>query len=381
MRRSDFLRLSAAAATALTFDPLRLAEGLAATCSGVSPYGPLGSPDARGIMLPTGFTSRVLAQSGQVVAGTSYTWHDAPDGGACFPTANGGWIYVSNSEVAQKQGGVGALTFNSGAIITDAKRVLSGTTRNCSGGPTPWGTWLSCEETNKGRVWEVDPTGTALPLRRAKLGRFRHEAAAVDPVRKICYLTEDEPDGRFYRFRYQKPNKLTLGTLEVATVNGGNVTWTAVPDPTAASGPTRLQVPGSTVFDGAEGAWLGGSVVHFTTKGDNRVWAYDGATQTISVIYDKSTSCNPVLGGVDNVTGTPFGDIYVAEDGDNMQLVLLTPDGSVSPFLQVTGQAGSEITGPAFNPAGNRLYFSSQRAGVNGTGITYEVTGPFRTSA
>ena len=92
MLRSDFLRKTAAVATVLTFDPARLARGLAATCSAVGPYGALQAADARGIMLPAGFTSRVVAVSGQVVAGTGYTWHGAPDGGAAFATSGGGWI-------------------------------------------------------------------------------------------------------------------------------------------------------------------------------------------------------------------------------------------------------------------------------------------------
>ena len=379
MLRSDFLRKTAAVATVLTFDPVRLAQGLAATCSAVGPYGALGAADARGIMLPAGFTSRVVAVSGQTVTGTSYTWHGAPDGGAAFSAPGGGWIYVSNSEIDKHGGGVSALSFDSSGAITGASRVLSNTTRNCAGGPTPWGTWLSCEETKRGFVWEVDPHGVTLPQKRAVLGRFRHEAAAVDAGRKIVYLTEDEPDGNFYRFRYQKPAKLTKGVLEVATVGaGGHVTWTVVPDPKGVTVMTRYQVAGTTVFDGSEGAWFGDGVVHFTTKGTNQVWAYDGATETISVVYDVNTTCNPVLRGVDNVTGSPSGDIYVAEDGGDMQVVLLGDDGSVSPFLQVLGQPKSELTGLAFTPAGDRLYFSSQRGGPNTTGITYEVAGPFR---
>src|SRR3954466_1773036 len=102
MLRSDFLRRTAAVATALTLDPARLARGLAATCTSTSPYGTLQAADALGIMLPPGFTSRVVAVSGQQVGATGYTWHGAPDGGATFGVPGGGWIYVSNSEINHK---------------------------------------------------------------------------------------------------------------------------------------------------------------------------------------------------------------------------------------------------------------------------------------
>jgi secreted PhoX family phosphatase len=80
---------------------------------------------------------------------------------------------------------------------------------------------------------------------------------------------------------------------------------------------------------------------------------------------------------VDNVVVSRSGDLYVAEDGADLQLCLITPDRIVAPFLQVLWQDGSELTGPAFSPDGQRLYFSSQRGG-DGRGLTYEVTGPFR---
>ena len=343
------------------------------------PYGPLLAADANGIMLPAGFTSRIVARSGQAVGATGYTWHLAPDGGATFPVVGGGWTYVSNSEVSSGGGGASYLRFDGAGAVVAAGRMLSGTTRNCAGGPTPWGTWLSCEETGTGRVWECDPSGATAAVVRPALGVFSHEAAAADPVRGHVYLTEDQPDGRLYRFTPTTIADLSAGQLQVATVVAGSVSWTAVPDPSASIGATRLQVPTSTAFNGGEGAWYDGTrdAVLFTTKGDNKVWELDCANQTLSVIYDPLTSSSPILSGVDNIVAAKVGDIYVCEDGGDMQLVLLDPGGGVSAFLQVVGQNSSELTGPAFDPSRTRLYVSSQR-GTDGNGITYEITGPFR---
>ena len=382
MDRSSFLRAVAVTAGAFVLDPRGLAEGLAATCSSNGPYGDLGDPDANGIRLPAGFSSRVIARAGSAVPGTGYTWHRYPDGGVCFARSDGGWVYVSNSEVGSGGGRVSSIRFDASGKIVGAKRICAYTNRNCAGGHTPWGTWLTCEEVARGFVYECWPWGEKSQVRRSALGRFRHEAAGVDAARNTVYLTEDEPDGRLYRFRYVNAGDLSTGTLEVAIVDAENrVSWTKVPDPTGYNVRTRYQVPESTIFKSSEGAWFGGDVLHFVTKGDNKVWAYDVVSRTISVIYDPTTSCNPVLPGVDNVTQSSSGDIYVAEDGGDMQLVILAPDGSISPFLQVTGQTGTECAGQAFSPAGDRLYFSSQKGGTNTYGITYEITGPFRTSA
>ena len=148
----------------------------------IQPFGPLGGQDPNGIRLPSGFEARIVARSGETpLLGTGYDWHAAPDGGATFATQDGGWIYVSNSEINDRGGGVGALRFDAAGQLIDAYSILSGTTRNCAGGPTPWGTWLSCEEVADGYVWECDPLGSFNPRRLPALGAFRHEAAAVDP--------------------------------------------------------------------------------------------------------------------------------------------------------------------------------------------------------
>ncbi|MBM7082900.1 alkaline phosphatase PhoX [Micromonospora humidisoli] len=350
---------------------------------GTGPYGPLGTADGNGIQLPAGFTSRVVARSRQTVPGTSYTWHPAPDGGACF-AAGTGWIYVSNSEITPN-GGASALRFAADGTVTSAYRILSGTNQNCAGGAMPWGTWLSCEEISRGFVHETYPQGGTAAVQRPALGRFKHEAAAADPVRQVIYLTEDETDGCFYRFRPTVWGDLSTGTLEVlvaGTATSGPVSWARVPDPDGSPTTTRNQVAGAKRFTGGEGCWYADGTCWFTTKGDNRVWAYDAVGQRIDLAYDDSlvTGGAAPLTGVDNITGTRSGDLYVAEDGGNMEINMITPTGVVTPFLRITGQSSSEITGPAFSPDGSRLYFSSQRgtAGISAGGITYEVRGPFR---
>lgn len=400
-RRRDFLRSSALAAGGLALGPAFWRDALAQTPAtpGPGPYGPLQAPDVNGLMLPAGFSSRVVAQGQAPIPASGYVWHLFSDGAATYPTPDGGWILVSNSEVPSPGGGgASAIRFGPAGTIEDAYRILGGTETNCAGGLTPWGTWLSCEETDRGRVWECDPAGKHGAVERPHMGVFKHEAACIDPVGQRAYLTEDVGTSGFYRFTPAPYPNLSAGTLEIATgAVPGQVTWAPVPDPLFNGGTrTYEQVPNATHYRRGEGIWFDSGFVYVATTSDDRVYAYNTSTETIEVLYDGEAlgDAGP-LHDVDNITVHPAsGDLFAGEDNDNLEVCVLTVQREIAAFVRVTGaqhqgatalpfladtpadSASSEVTGPAFNPDGTRLYFSSQRA--FGVGVIYEVSGPFR---
>ena len=399
--RRDFLRQSVIGTGLVTMAsslPVWAANEVVKT-TGLSKDITLLSPDENGAMLPEGFTSRIIARTGQKASKNSaYKWHRAPDGGAVFSVIDEnhpkdkpcGWVYVSNAETPDN-GGAGALMFHpeTGDII-DSYSILEGTQWNCAGGATPWNTWLSCEEHPFGQVWECDPFGNEAPRVLPELGTFKHEAAAIDPKTNIVYMTEDQPDGLFYRFVPDVPNigagnsnraDYSSGKLQALSSPGGEWAWVNIPKPHLGEyEPTRYQIENPVIFNGGEGCVYHDSHIFFTSKGDNKVWYYDIDLGLIDKIYHFGASKTPILSGVDNIAVNPNGDLSVAEDGGNLELVGLTKEGYAYPMLRLVGHTESEIAGPAFSPDGTRLYFSSQR-GTGGThkdGITFEITGKFR---
>ena len=435
LHRRQFLQagLAVAGAFALGRDFWKRAYAAPAVI-GPGPYGALLPADANGLMLPQGFSSRVIATAYSEVlkadgSSTGFTFPRAPDGGGVIPQADGGWIYVINSEIpiiadefpaSTEQGSCSAIRFDKDGKVVDAYSILQGTNNNCAGGVTPWGTWLSCEENFGGFVYECDPTGSNQPIRLVAMGQFNHEAAAVDPIGKAIYLSEDAPDSAFYRFIPAVwpddgvPN-LLVGTLEVAVVGSnppmrvpygsdipdglplsgqivetepGSVQWLPVPNPLGLPIGCRDQIPTAAVFNGGEGIWYDDGMVFFTCKGSNRVWGYDTVAATIDIIYDAATlGPDAPLTGVDNLLVHPAShDLLVAEDGGNMEVVLVTHESrEVAPFLRYP-IPHSELAGLALSPDGTRLYMASQakRHSVDeATGKTifgeiFEVSGPFR---
>ncbi|MFF7815218.1 alkaline phosphatase PhoX [Streptomyces sp. NPDC007945] len=412
-------------------------------------YGPL-LPDPAGLLdLPDGFSYRVLSREGEPLRSGEGPVPSHCDGMSAFAGARGGVRLVRNHEnrpearhpvphtpgLVYDRGGKGGCTvldLDADGEVRAERVGIAGTAVNCSGGPTPWDTWLTCEETedkagtkgyekDHGFVFEVDPAqphrGGAVPL--TALGRFAHEAVAVDPYTGIVYETEDafeRPFGLFYRFLPERPlggpgSLRAGGTLEALRVPGvpdlsvvreagtvfEGVEWVPVPDPQATSTPIRFQDfgrGGITHAQKLEGCYWGGRAVHFvssfarTSDGSGathfgQVWKYDPAARnlTLSVVFGPDTDIRLPGESPDNICLAPAGGLMVCEDGGGAQHVFgVDRRGEVYAVArnrQDVGGPGApewgEFAGVTFSPDHSTMYVNCYTPGT-----TFAVTGPWR---
>jgi secreted PhoX family phosphatase len=372
--------------------------------------------------LPEGFEYSVVAYQGQIMRDGNPA-PGAADGMAAFPGPHGTIYLVRNHELstggtpvvapatstydpAVRGGNTNLIVDYEGRLI-EQYGSLAGTERNCAGGPTPWGTWLTCEETfatrngvRHGYVFEVAAAGFGDPTPLVGLGRFNHEAAAVDPETGIVYLTEDRGDSLFYRFVPSEYGNLkSPGTLEalkltdwpagVHTVTGflGNLNqplaaeWVTIDTPDPSSDNTRAQgaAKGAAKFSRGEGCWYSDGLVYFVcSDGGNlragQVFAYDPLADTLTLVVESTDRA--LLDAPDNITVAPDGRLYLCEDGsggDN--IVCVDHDGSLA-ILAQNVWSGSEWAGACFSPVGNVMFVNMQ-----GDGLTFALKGPWKRRA
>jgi hypothetical protein len=301
---------------------------------------------------------------------------------------------------------------------------LTGTIRNCAGGPTPWNSWISCEETverasemltvDHGYNFEVPAAaemGTVEPVPLVHMGRFNHEAVAVDPASGIVYQTEDRHDGLIYRYIPDVPGDLAQGgrlqalvlqgrssldtrNWEQQTVQPGvpmAVTWIDLEDIQAPEDDLRLRGfdAGAARFARGEGMWYGESAVFFACTNGGRakkgqIWRYvpsaDEGTRaeanapgTLELFVEPNDGA--IIDNADNLTVAPWGDLIVCEDGSGDQfLVGVTPAGDIYKFAR-NAMNDSELAGATFAPDGSTLFVNIQHAG-----LTLAITGPWKSA-
>ena len=461
--RRAFLRTAAGAALALQGLGVlsACAPGAPVRGDGGRPDFPPLEPDPAGWLdLPKGFSCTRISKAGDVMSDGLFE-PDAHDGMAAFPVAGDSdrCILVRNHEIGASRSRGGAFGDNferagslSAAQIYDrtaggrpllggtttvlvnlrtgrlerSHLSLAGTATNCAGGATPWGSWLSCEETveragdnaqrDHGFVFEVpsQAPGLVAPVPLKGMGRFVHEAAAVDPETGIVYLSEDDQEGLFYRYlpktrgELQRGGRLqALALREQAgadTRNGSGglaieqgrsliVDWVDLDEVEAPDGDLRFRgrKAGAAIFARGEGLTLameaGRPTVYLvsTSGGPARlgqIWRYrpsrfegraeERAEPGVLSLFVEGRSASE-FEMIDNICASPHGFLVTAEDGreDNF-LRLVTPGGRVFPLARNAHPDRSELCGPCFSPDGSVLFVNVQKPGV-----TLAIRGPW----
>lgn len=458
-RRRFLAGLGAVSAAALSPFAARLAAADGrASAAAVLGYGPL-RPDPEGILdLPDGFRYQVISRVGQDMD-DGFVVPGLADGMHAFPAARGRSILVRNHELdpgstqtafrAMKgslddatlariydpgagRGGVTTLLVDTATSKVERQFLsLAGTLRNCAGGATPWGSWVSCEEMvigvgqfdarrEHGYNFEVPAAATGLvePLALTAMGRFNHEAVAVDARTGVLYQTEDREDGLLYRFVPDERQRLgaggrlqALALRNLPGVDTGNrsdaamnfptgqrfaVQWVDLHEVTSPNDDLRHQgrAAGAAVFVRGEGMTVevqangGGTCIWFvcTTGGPGglgQLWCYrpaqgegggDEQRNPGSLELGVEPRNIELLRNGDNLTVAPFGDLLVCEDNSVAQhIVGITASGGMYRFA-ANARRDSEFAGATFSPDGSTLFVNLQKPG-----LTFAIKGPWRT--